>query len=174
MDNVAKIATIKPNCNALVDAIYENSVNVLKWRPVYAHNKKNCSILSTGPLIKKTPLSRYIMFLSGSSPAPSDRPLCVHLNRDFLDNRRSNLIWASKREVSVFHAKPPKNNTSGYRGVFYNKEKARWTARYNKKFIGNFESAKEAAIAWNKALMNDNTIRDIFKVYNDVLLGANQ
>lgn len=76
-----------------------------------------------------------------------------HANRDKLDNRRSNLRIASHQFNSANRSKP-KNNTSGYKGVYWDKKKKRWKAQIKvnqkKVYIGRFKDPIEAAKAYNR------------------------
>lgn len=44
----------------------------------------------------------------------------------------------------------PKSNTSGYRGVCFDKSRNKWHARFGKKFIGRYKILKDAVNAYNK------------------------
>lgn len=54
-----------------------------------------------------------------------------HINRNRLDNRRSNLRIVTASE-SVINTSMRSDNTSGCRGVSWNKEKNKWEARIGK------------------------------------------
>lgn len=75
-----------------------------------------------------------------------------HINRDKLDNRRSNLRPATNHQSSCNQGKY-KNNTSGYTGVSWHQGK--WLAliqvNRKQKFLGCYDNKKEAALAYNKA-----------------------
>ena len=80
-----------------------------------------------------------------------------HINGNRLDNTKSNLRLATIAE-NTRNRGAQKNNTSGYKGVFRKSLSCRgkeWRARLNFKKqtinLGSFDSAKEAAIAYNKA-----------------------
>ena len=70
-----------------------------------------------------------------------------HINRNRLDNRKENLRIATITE-NVINRGVYKNNTSGVRGVYFNKRRNKWVARitYNKKVIslGYFDNLEEA------------------------------
>lgn len=76
-----------------------------------------------------------------------------HINRDKLDNRRCNLRVCSRQENN-FNRDKQSNNTSGYKGVSFNKQKNKYTTqyRYNRKdtHIGTFNTAEEAYEAYCK------------------------
>ena len=81
-----------------------------------------------------------------------------HINGNPLDNRRCNLRQATKRQNRANTGKR-KNNTSGYKGVHYTKRRSHlfkpWAAYLGtlgkNRFLGYFESAIEAAKAYDKA-----------------------
>ena len=76
-----------------------------------------------------------------------------HINRNILDNRRKNLRLATRSE-NLMNRPPPKNNSSGYKGVAFNKKEKKFRAkiRFNNKSyeLGSFKTAREAALAYNK------------------------
>ena len=73
-----------------------------------------------------------------------------HINRNKLDNRRSNLRICNVFE-NVRNRGLNRNNTSGYKGVTKIKDKWRAQISFKRKFIdlGIFSTPKEAAIAYN-------------------------
>lgn len=78
-----------------------------------------------------------------------------HIDRDGLNNQRENLRFATVQQNNVNH-RISKNNTSGYKGVYWHKNCKKWAAyiRLNRKAVhlGLFEKAKEAAHAYEKAV----------------------
>ena len=77
-----------------------------------------------------------------------------HVNGDKLDNRRKNLRIATPSQNRVNSVKP-KNNTSGYKGVIWNRICKKWIAKtsFNKKliFLGYFTSKLDAYKAYCEA-----------------------
>lgn len=73
-----------------------------------------------------------------------------HINGDTLDNRSCNIRVCTQRE-NAQNRGIQKNNKSGLIGV--RKEGSRWIASakvdYKAKWIGSFQTKKEAAIAYN-------------------------
>lgn len=51
-----------------------------------------------------------------------------HINRNKLDNRKSNLRILTPRENTAMNIGLNKNNTSGHRGVYFDKQKKKWFA----------------------------------------------
>lgn len=71
-----------------------------------------------------------------------------HINRDKLDNRKSNLRLCTKHQ-NLCNRKKQKNNTSGYTGVTFDKKTKKWVAficyKRKNKIIGLFINKEEAA-----------------------------
>lgn len=76
-----------------------------------------------------------------------------HANRDTLDCRRSNLRQATYAQNSA-NSKLRKHNTSGYKGVSFNKRRQKFEANINfegtRYPLGFFDVAEEAAKAYDK------------------------
>jgi len=74
-----------------------------------------------------------------------------HINRDKTDNKLSNLRVCSKSENAA-NSKRRSDNTSGFKGVFFNKNLGVWTAKVQKNgrifYVGSFNSASDAAAAY--------------------------
>lgn len=87
-------------------------------------------------------------------PNPDQKPDVNHRNHQTGDNRVENLQWATTAENGAFRKKS-RRNTSGYRGVSWNKGHKRWGAyiRKNGKLIslGYYKDAKDASIAYKTA-----------------------
>jgi len=78
-----------------------------------------------------------------------------HINRNVLDNRRSNLRYATKAQ-NKYNNGMLRTNTSGYRGV--DAFKGRWRAQimvnWKKKYLVVYSTKEEAAKAYNCAALN--------------------
>lgn len=76
-----------------------------------------------------------------------------HENRNTLDNRRANLRIATKSQ-NQFNKNLNKNNSSGFKGVSFNKAAQKYKAyiKHNRKllYLGLFSTAEEAAGAYNE------------------------
>jgi hypothetical protein len=92
------------------------------------------------------PLHRFIL----SAPAGVD---VDHINRDRKDCRRSNLRFCSQSHNNA-NTKLRLDNSTGYRGVHFNKCSGRYIAQISiagrGKHIGSFSTPEAAAIAYNE------------------------
>jgi hypothetical protein len=78
------------------------------------------------------------------------------INRNTLDNRRSNLRLVTHIE-SVRNRKMQRHNTSGYRGVTFNKKSSKWQAQISVEndclYLGVYQHPQDAAKAYDKAAL---------------------
>ena len=78
-----------------------------------------------------------------------------HINRDKLDNRKSNLRFVTRAQNRVNSRKTRYGAYSDYRGAHYHKRLKKWAASigHGGKLIhlGYFENEHEAALAYNEA-----------------------
>jgi len=77
-----------------------------------------------------------------------------HKNRNKLDNRRCNLRLCTPSQ-NLMNRPKTRVNTSGYKGVNFNKRTGKYqaeiTAHKKRYFLGFFDTAEEAAAAYKKA-----------------------
>lgn len=123
---------------AIVDSEDFEHLNQWKW-----------SLNGMGRAHRKTSDNKNIMlhrFIMGTP-----RHLVVHhINGDPLDNRRSNLVNCTQSE-NLKHKLIYSNNTSGYKGVTFNKRNGKWLARTFKSgkqiYVGYFDTPELAHLA---------------------------
>lgn len=136
--------------DVLVDDESVSLVNAYKWR---VDDKGNRVYFSRRIYIdkKKTYASLHRILADCKN---NDGKVVDHINGNTLDNRKCNLRVCTMAE-NTRNRKMQKNNTSGIKGVSYNKRDKRWTAhiRINNKQIhlGNYIDKYEAFEAYKKA-----------------------
>ena len=74
-----------------------------------------------------------------------------HINGDTMDNRKCNLRVCTQKQ-NAFNRDKQKNNTSGYKGVTFNKWSKRWQSVITKNrvnyYLGLFDTPEEAYEAY--------------------------
>lgn len=84
--------------------------------------------------------------------------LVDHINGDKLDNRKFNLRVCNQSSNSA-NAKKSINNTSGFKGVSWDKKAKKWgaylTKNYKHIFCGYFEDKEVAAAAYNARALKE-------------------
>lgn len=124
-------------------------------------------VLSRGPWIATaaggSSRTWYALRQEGSPPKPlfmqwliGGRKWLDHANRNGLDNRRINLRPATRSQNGANRA-PDRRNTSGYKGVHWDRGASRWVAKIksggSQVRLGYFRDPAEAARAYNQAAL---------------------
>ena len=77
-----------------------------------------------------------------------------HSNGNGIDNRRKNIRIAT-RSQNMHNKKMQHNNTSGYKGVHWNKGRGKWQANIKvndkRRYLGSFDTPEDAAEAYKSA-----------------------
>lgn len=92
------------------------------------------------------------LYMTGAWPEPF---YIDHINGDPTDDRWCNLRLATQR-LNNANARMRKNNTSGIKGVHWDRERKKWFAAINdavghRRALGRFERLEDAAEAYRKA-----------------------
>jgi hypothetical protein len=71
-----------------------------------------------------------------------------HINGDGTDNRIKNLREVTNVENLQASTRIPKHNTSGFKGVYFNKKTKKWVAGISledkRRYLGSFDSPDDA------------------------------
>lgn len=98
-----------------------------------------------------------------------------HINRDKLDNRRANLRVVD-HPTNQRNTGPQANNTSGYKGVTWDKNRQKWVAKTRHLgkhiFIGRFGTAEEAADAYETCVRGLTVVPQVAEHIGRLLMGG--
>lgn len=76
-----------------------------------------------------------------------------HLNRNSLDNRRSNLRACSQAQNCLNRVGYKKSKTSRFKGVWWQRPNEKWCASFRHKYLGIFLDEEAAARAYDAAAL---------------------
>lgn len=131
---------------ALVDDKDYEYLSQWKWRAMKKQNTWYAVRTTYNP-------TRVILMHREIMNAPNDKQV-DHINRNGCDNRRKNLRLCTNQQNGANRG-AQKNNTSGYKGVYWHKTKSKWNAKIKvsgkKIHLGYYQSVKDAAKAYDKA-----------------------
>ena len=103
--------------------------------------------LKEGGVVVEVSMQRYIL---GVKPGVD----VEYLDGNGLNNQRKNLRVATRSQNNVNSLKP-KNNTSGFKGVYPHSQANKWCAQIGingrRKYLGYFDDPREAALVYNEA-----------------------
>lgn len=136
---------------AIVDDEDYDSVAAHKWWALIGKKRSNGSTPVYATRAGGNSLHRFIMDAKQGQ-------IIDHINGNGPDNRRRNLRYCTQAENNRNSCKPFVNKnggrvTSRYKGVVWHNNICKWQAKINcngvEKIIGNFDSAINAATAYN-------------------------
>jgi hypothetical protein len=140
---------------ALVDDDDFELVSKYKWHVTYKGYAETSIYLGGGRKnrkVKKLKMHRVILEKHNLIQEDLETD---HINRNKLDNRKSNLRMVTN-QLNQLNTGLRKDNTSGYKGVHWDKLNKKWRAQinYNGKKIGlgYFQTAKEASGSYKEAI----------------------
>lgn len=167
-DDYAEIDTYDSHGNVVatfkLDLDDIEKLGTRKWRTIFKSNKPY--------LITGNQNSEKIYFHRLILNNPEEQ--VDHISGDTLDNRKCNLRKVSLQD-NMCNLRKKSNNTSGVRGISYNKAKNRWTVDFTYKkqrfYIKTFSTIEEAIyVRYNLELIFNsklrNTINDDFILSN--------
>lgn len=137
---------------ALVDDEDFEWLSASKWHAHKDHNTKDTYYAYRKHPEKNSTQAMHRIILGISDPTI----LIDHRNGNTLDNQRHNLRICSHAE-NLRNMKLNSKNTSGFKGVNFLKDSGLWRARITYKgqriILGHFNTAEEAAHAYNEACL---------------------
>lgn len=118
----------------------------------YANSIKNCQRIIFHRIVMKVDNSKVQV---------------DHINGNRSDNRKCNLRICSNQENS-FNKYKNSNNTSGYKGVYYDKERNKWRSsiQYNGKSLKSPKRYNTPEEAYSWYVQKSNELFGGFSVYN--------
>jgi hypothetical protein len=139
----------KPIYYAKVDDKFFDQLSKYEW----AYVKKKTGIYAYICVAGKT---IYMHNLILGYPPESELQV-DHINSDPLDNQELNLRFATRQQQAANVLKRRGEYSSKYKGVSWYKKGKCWRVRikynYQEIFVGNFIREKDAALAYNKAIV---------------------
>lgn len=91
-------------------------------------------------------LAHRLAWIYANGSIPENREI-DHINGMKADNRLCNLRLATPMQQRA-NAKLNSDNTSGYRGVYWNKKRKKWRAHIQRDHLGYFATKDEAAAVY--------------------------
>ena len=116
---------------AIVDAEDYTKVSKYKWSETKLGHRRTSyarTNIKEGEKYRTESLHRLILGLSSK-----DGNIVDHINGNGLDNRKINLRLSSPRENAV-NVKTRRDNTSGYKGVSFRKDRGTWRVEIKKNY----------------------------------------
>lgn len=131
---------------ALVDDEDFDELNKFKWYVTfYGYAARNIPYQSG----KRGLIWMHRVILSAQDEQEVD-----HANRNKIDNRRTNLRFATRSQQN-YNTKLRKDNTSGFKGVFWRKRTCKWGAKIflngNPVWLGSYNDKVAAHNAYREA-----------------------
>jgi hypothetical protein len=143
LDKSYRLIPLTQGQNAIVDV--EDFERLSQWNWIALWNKTSKKFRATRTL-RHMPMEHQILF-------PSEREEIDHVNLNTLDNRRENLRRSTHKQNAMNRGRYA-NNTSGFKGVHWDKEKKRWRSKIyaNNRlhYIGMFACKEKAARAYDE------------------------
>lgn len=137
--------TLSRNKKTLIDDCDFEKIKHLKWCALF--DGTNWYAVAMIPGGKQIRLHRFLLNLK-----PNE--LVDHRDRNGLNNQRKNLRFCDVFQ-NAMNRGIPRSNTSGFKGVTWAKNDKKWQAQIGikgkLKYLGQFNTAREAALAYDLA-----------------------
>lgn len=140
---------------ALVDDEDFERINAHKWRALWNSGSKTFYAIRTSPRVNG---ERHAIWMHREIMRASDDDDVDHIDHNGLDNQRQHLRLCTHGQ-NCANRRMQANNTSGLKGVCWNKEKCKWQAgiTVNRKLrhLGYFFDKIDAALAYDAAILKE-------------------
>lgn len=129
--------------DCIIDIEDVERIKPFKWRlSKKAHEELRQSLVVTGNSTTNKTIAIYRLIMNAPDGIQVD-----HIDNDRLNNRKSNLRLCTNQENQI-NVPKQKNNSSGFKGVWFDKSREKWVAeiRHNKIKVqlGRFSNYNEA------------------------------
>ena len=112
-----------------------------------------------------SPNKTWLIYMHREILISTDGRFVDHRNCDSLDNRKSNLRFATRAE-NIRNSRKRKNTTSQFIGVNFYKRDSNWECRImhdgKRILIGRFVNEIDAAHAYDEAVLSDLALQDLW------------
>ena len=133
---------------AIVDDADFDEINGHKWYAQKGYGGTWYACRSSGPAASRVSILMHRQIMCATQGMDVD-----HINRNGLDNRRMNLRLCT-RSQNIGNAKIGGRNKTGFKGVYWNKEKGVFHAQIKvnckTRHVGFFKTAIEASMAYQR------------------------
>lgn len=144
---MSEISMIRLNGGSISVLIDKEDLPLFETRTWFFNGRYVCSVT------RKNEGKRTAILLHRFLTNCPDGMIVDHINRDPLNNTQANLRVCSRRQNARNCVILRKNNTSGYKGICFNKLRKKWQVNLKvnnrQTTIGYFESKEEAAACYD-------------------------
>jgi hypothetical protein len=139
---------------AIVCDCHAHLVEDKKWSANWDSDRKNFYAKRTSLLAEQLVGALQTIWMHAVINGTPKGLQTDHINGNTLDNRCENLRTATSAQNQHNQGKR-KSNKSGYKGVYWNKERGKWQAQIaldsKVRSLGRFDTAEKAARAYDQA-----------------------
>jgi len=136
---------------AIIDREDWERVRGYNWCAVYKDTRSYYAVTHQQIHGKRRKIQMHRLILDAPKEMQVD-----HINHNTLDNRKSNLRLCTPYQ-NQYNSRKQRNNTSGFKGIYKNKNGLRWIAKIQfcgkGQYLGTFDTREEAHAAYCEAAL---------------------